>query len=103
MDKSKLGFVTLIAVLVTDLILYLFYKSKSIRSASLLSVTLLINRVLLFVFGGKYWLYGYLILYVFYGFILTKVIGEKRFPFESGFKNIKVRGILDNLHKVNIA
>ena len=78
------------AVLVTDLILYLFYKSNSIKSASFLSVTLLVNRVLLFVFGGTYWIYGYMILYIYYGVILTLVIGKQRFPLEENFDELNL-------------
>ena len=80
MDESWLGFVTMIAVVITDFILYLIYNSKIIISSTMLSVTVIFNRLFLFVFGGEYWIYGYMILYIYYGILLVNEIGKRRFP-----------------------
>ena len=59
----------------------------------MLCFTLILNRFFLIIFGGDYWIYGYMILYIYYGTLLTKVIGNKRFPFEDAYNDIN----LDNI------
>lgn len=70
----------MIAVVITDFILYLIYNSKIIVSSTMLSVTVIFNRLFLFVFGGEYWIYGYMILYIYYGILLVNEISKRRFP-----------------------
>lgn len=74
MEESKLGFVTMVAILVTDIILYLIYNSRIVETATPLALTLFLNRLLLFVFGGDWWIYGYMVLYMFYATTLSVVI-----------------------------
>jgi hypothetical protein len=95
MDNSRLGFVTMIAVLLTDVFLYLIYNSKITETTTTICVAAFLNRLLLYCFGGNYWIYGYMVLYLIYGAILSHVITKKRFPFESAFDNIN----LDNIHE----
>ena len=90
---SPLGFVTTTAIWSTDVILYLIYHNSIITSSTLLSVTVIFNRFWLFVFGGTYWIYGYMILYIIYGLILTKSIAAKRFPFAEAFHDINLSNI----------
>lgn len=79
---SKLGFVTAFSTVILDFILYLYFKSGISKSPTVLSLTAVLNRLFLFIFGGNYWIYGYMILYIYYGVVLTFIIGNKRFPFE---------------------
>lgn len=95
MDYSKLGFVTMIAVLLTDVFIYLIWNSKIIETPSILCISILLNRLLLYVFGGNYWIYGYMLLYLIYGTILSFIITKKRFPFEDAYHNIN----LNNIHQ----
>lgn len=80
----------MIAVILTDIFLYLIYNSKIINTSAPLGIVLLLNRLLLFVFGGDWWIYGYMLLYIFYGVILSTIIAEKRFPFESSFDDLNL-------------
>ncbi len=89
----KLGIVTLCATVMMDFVLYMLYKSHITDSSSMLAVTAILNRALLFIFGGDYWIYGYFALYIYYGSFLSKEIGKKRFPFENAFLEIN----LDNV------
>jgi len=74
MDYSRLGFVTMIAVLLTDVFVYLIWNSEIVKSPTVLCFSAMLNRVLLYVFGGNYWIYGYMVLYLIYGVILSFVI-----------------------------
>jgi len=94
-EDSRLGFITMFAVILTDVILYFYYISGIAESATELSFTAIINRLFLFVFGGNYWIYGYMVLYLYYGIVFTFVIGSKRFPFEENMLELN----LDNIGK----
>lgn len=95
MDGSRLGFVTMIAILITDVFVYLIFNSKITESPTTLCFSGMLNRLLLFVFGGNYWIYGYMLLYLIYGCILSYVITKKRFPFEDAYHNVN----LDHIHR----
>jgi hypothetical protein len=101
-DGSRLGFVTMFAVFTTDVILYLLYNAKIVQSSTLLSVTAILNRFFLFIFGGDYWIYGYMILYIYYGCILAYVIGERRFPFENAYAEINLDNIARRQHTIDL-
>ena len=90
MEYSRLGFVTMIAVLITDVFLYLIWNSKILESPTVLCFSGLLNRLLLFVFGGNSWIYGYMLLYLCYGTVFSFVIAKKRFPFEGAYNNINL-------------
>jgi hypothetical protein len=92
----------MVAILFTDVILYLIYNSKIVQTATPLALTLFLNRLLLFVFGGDWWIYGYMVLYLFYAVILCFVIAEKRFPFESAFSNLNLDNLQDNKRSVDV-
>lgn len=100
---SWLGFVTMTAVLTTDVILLCIYKSRVIKSATMLSFTMVLTRFFLIIFGGQYWIYGYMILYIFYGSILTKVIGDKRFPFEDAYDEINLHNIKRRRQHIDVS
>lgn len=90
MDKSRLGFVTMIAVLMTDVFVYLIYNSGITQSYTVLCFACMLNRLMLYVFGGNYWIYGYMVLYLIYGVILSYIITKKRFPFEDAFNDLNI-------------
>lgn len=95
MDSSRLGFVTMIAVLLTDVFIYLIWNSKITKTPTVLCFSAMFNRLLLYVFGGNYWIYGYIVLYLIYGAILSFVITKKRFPFEDAYSDTN----LDSIHR----
>ena len=93
----------MVAVILTDIILYLIHTSKIIETAAPVGIILLLNRLFLFVFGGDWWIYGYMVLYMFYGVILSSVIAKKRFPFESSFDDLNLDRISSNKRSVDIS
>jgi len=52
------------------------------KTATPLAVTLFLNRFFLIIFGADNWIYGYIIIFVCYGILLSTIIAQKRFPFE---------------------
>ena len=93
-DDSKYGFIIMIAILVNDVALYFFFLGKIVRSALYLIVTAIISRFFLIIFGMDNWIYGYMIIYLFYALNLVVVIGRKRYPFEEDYENINLNSII---------
>ena len=56
--------------------------------------TLILNRFLLIIFGGDYWVYGYILIYLFYGMLLSYMIAKKRFPLEDDVSDFDIENIL---------
>jgi hypothetical protein len=52
------------------------------KTATPLAITLFLNRFFLIVFGAENWIYGYIIIFMCYGILLSTIIAQKRFPFE---------------------
>jgi hypothetical protein len=103
LDFSKQGFVIMIAVLISDFILYLIFLCKIISYPLYLTVTAIFNRFFLIILGGTWWIYGYMIIFIYYGFILAVVIGNKRFPFEDAFKEIDLDRIYKRPKEIDVA
>lgn len=59
------------------------------QTATVLCFTAILNRFFLFIFGGEYWIYGYMVIYIFYGVVLTLAIGTKRFPFKDTLMEVQ--------------
>ena len=78
--EYKLGFITMIAVITTDTIIYLFYYVRVSNSTLQLCITAIAFRACLFGFGGDYWFYGYCLLYAILGIIVSFNIAAKHFP-----------------------
>lgn len=72
-ETKNLGIVTLVALLTTDVLVYLIQNAEIIKTATPLAVTLFLNRFFLIVFGS-YWVYGYILIYVCYGVLLSTII-----------------------------
>jgi len=80
-DKSRLGDITMVAVIASDIILYLYAHSEIVTSPAEISLHLILFRLCLFVLGGNYWIYGYCLLYLYFGSYLAYHIAMLRFPF----------------------
>lgn len=57
------------------------------KTATPLACTLFLNRFFLIVFGETYWVYGYIIIFICYGVLLSSIVAIKRFPLEDEVKN----------------
>ncbi len=79
-SEYKLGFITFIAVVTTDSIIYCFYYVGLTQSVLQLCLLAIVMRVCLFAFGGDYWFYGYCVLYGILGVIVCGNIAAKYFP-----------------------
>jgi len=80
-DRSKMGIVTGVCVLLADLTVISLSKGGIINRPSAMCLFLLLNRVLI-IGGGRYaWSFGLIILYVIDALILSQRIGERRFKF----------------------
>ena len=103
MNGSSLGFIIMIMILITDVILYAIHNSKIVETATPLALTLFLNRLLLFIFGGDYWVYGLMALYFFYAIVLSVVVARKRFPFENDLNNLNLDNISESKSSVDIS
>ncbi len=56
------------------------------KTATPLATTLFLNRFFLIIFGSEYWIYGYIVIYICYGILLSTIIAQKRFPLEDTIK-----------------
>lgn len=80
-DGSYLGLVGLVSNLVYDIFI-LSFNSLPSTEKSLASTFILVflGRLLSFVFGTTYWIFGYCILYFFIGVFVGKLIINRRLP-----------------------
>jgi len=78
--EYKVGFITFIAVITTDTIMYSFYYAGVSQSVLQLCFMSIVFRICLFGFGGTYWYYGYCVLYGILGIIVCGNIAGKYFP-----------------------
>ena len=77
-------------MVVSDVILYLFYMGGVMKSALFLTSTAILSRVFLVIFGIENWLFGYMLSYLYFCVILIVLIGKNRFPFEDDFLEINL-------------
>jgi hypothetical protein len=96
-DKSALGFITMIAILTTDVLVYLIQQAEIIKTATPLSLTLIFNRILLIIFGGEHWVYGYILIYLCYGILLSTIIARHRFPFNDAVSNVDIDNLANEI------
>jgi hypothetical protein len=57
------------------------------KTATPMCFSLILNRLLLIIFGENHWVYGYILIYLFYGVLLSYIIAKKRFPLEDGISD----------------
>jgi hypothetical protein len=81
-DKSKLGIITSISVVLMDVFSFLIYHSDMVESPIMVVILLIVNRLMMVSLGAKYFIYGYMLLYIMYSFAFVYQIARNRFPFE---------------------
>lgn len=79
-NYSKMGIVISISVVCMDIFNLTLYVSKMVENASSIIVLLIINRMLMVILGAKYWVYGFMLLYVLYGIALLYMVSKYTFP-----------------------
>lgn len=89
-SKGDLGFITMIALLTTDVLIYLIANAEIVKTATPLCFSLFFNRFLLIIFGGDYWMYGYIAIYLFYGLFLTTLMAKRSFPFADDLRSFDI-------------
>ena len=52
-EKSKFGFIVMIAVITTDILVYLIQNAEIMKTATPLAITLFLNRFFLIIFGAE--------------------------------------------------
>lgn len=107
---SKMGIVISISVVCMDIFNYLLYISKLLDNTTSLAVLLIINRVAMVILGKRFWVYGFMGLYVLYGIALMFLVAKNTFPLKNqvvirkkfNFKVMKTKKQLtENLKKIN--
>jgi len=74
----------MIAIITTDFLVFLIQNAQIMKTATPMCFTLILNRLLLIIFGGDHWVYGYILIYLVYGVMLSYIIAKKHFPLEDG-------------------
>lgn len=73
--------ITAVAVVTTDLVLFLLMKYKMTSGPLQLTIMLIGFRAFLFGFGGDYWFLGYCSLYIFFGVYVSVLQIDSLYPF----------------------
>lgn len=79
-ERSVLGFVTMGAVLLTDMVVLLMFKSNIVFDPIALTAILFLCRAALVGVGQTYWFFGHMSLYVFFGVFLSYLLAKKYMP-----------------------
>lgn len=79
-NNSKMGIVISISIVCMDLFNLTLYISKMVENASSIIVLLIINRILMVILGEKFWVYGFMILYMMYAIALLYMAAKNTFP-----------------------
>mmetsp|Transcript_25040 Transcript_25040/g.38848 ORF Transcript_25040/g.38848 Transcript_25040/m.38848 type:complete len:519 (+) Transcript_25040:941-2497(+) len=91
-----MGIVTAVSVLLMDLFTFLLFHSQMVETPTSVVFLLILNRSLMIGLGSKYWIYGYMILYMIYALAFAFQIARNRFPFEDDvvLKSSGIEGFL---------
>ena len=81
-NKSKLGIITSVSVVLMDFFSMLIYQSNLVDSPILVVVLLIVNRVMMIAMGANYFIYGYMLLYIMYSLAFVYQIARNKFPYE---------------------
>ena len=81
-DRSKLGIITSISVVLMDLFSFLIYQSNMVDAPIIVVTLLIVNRVMMVSLGQNYFIYGYMMLYIMYSTAFVFQIARNRFPYE---------------------
>jgi hypothetical protein len=80
---NKMGIIISVSVVAMDLFTLVLYGSKMVENTSTLVVLLIINRIAMVVLGERYWIYGFMGLYMMYGVALFYLVARHNFPLAS--------------------
>lgn len=100
--EKSLGWVTVVAVVTTDFITYFLSFTIQSYGPFVISIVILVFRILMFVFGGRYWFFGYCIIFIFLGLFQSYQIIEKRLPVH-GFASDDGKGLTSFLQRPEFA
>ena len=78
-----MGIIISISVVCMDLFNYIIYASKMIENTASLIVLLIINRVAMVILGEKYWVYGFMGLYMLYAIAMLYLVAKDTFPLKN--------------------
>jgi hypothetical protein len=81
-DKSKMGVIIAISVAVMDIFTFILYHSDMVSTPVTVVFLIILNRTLMIILGERYWIYGFMILYLVYAVSFVYMIAKNRFPFE---------------------
>ena len=80
-EKSKLGVMAAATVFACDIFVAFIFQARIMERVSVLCLFIFASRFLIFLGGELYWIYGYLLMYLIIGFILSMKIATRMFPF----------------------
>jgi hypothetical protein len=81
-DNSKLGIITSVSVVLMDVFSLLIYHSNMVETPIMVVILLISNRVMMVALGQNFFIYGYILLYIFYSVAFVYQIARNRFPYE---------------------
>jgi hypothetical protein len=79
-NDNKLGIVISVCVVSLDIFTYFLVVSKIVDTSYYVIAMLALNRVFLVVMGQNLWIYGVMILYMFYGIVVMLEIAKEYYP-----------------------
>ena len=75
-----MGIVIGISIACMDVFNYLLYSTKMIENTASVIVLLIFNRVTMVILGEKYWVYGFMGLYMIYALALLYLVAKDTIP-----------------------
>lgn len=81
--NSKMGIVISVSIVFMDAFTFILDYSNMISNAPAIITLLLLNRSLMIGLGDRFWIYGYMILYIIYAVAFIYIIAKNNFPFSS--------------------
>lgn len=89
LPEASLGWVTLVAVVTTDVITFFASQLNISHGPSTLTLLIVGMRCFLFGFGGTYWFLGYCSLYLLLGIVIGWKTVDRYFPLEIDYSKEK--------------
>jgi len=91
LPERYLGWITAVAVITTDIIVFFITQLKISSGQTTLSLLIVGMRCFLFGFGGNYWFLGYCSLYLLLSIVIGWKMVEKRLPLETPLPKPKTK------------
>jgi hypothetical protein len=82
-SQSKMGIVISVSIFFMDFFTFILDFSNMISNAPAIVTLLLLNRSLMIGLGDRFWIYGYMVLYIIYAVAFIYIIAKNNFPFSS--------------------